>query len=125
MKQYTLTIEEIRKETRDSITLCFKQPGLRKIRYQAGLFITLILRINARKCARPKPILEIGRKPILFHIPIMHENFGYTDYLISLGYKATFIKECFYNYYLNDSDTTNKYVYRANFRTKLIIHKTL
>lgn len=53
MKQYTLTIQEIRKETEDTITICFKQPGLRKIKYQAGQYITLILRINGRKYARP------------------------------------------------------------------------
>ena len=53
MKQYTLTIQEIRKETEDTITICFKQPSLRKIKYQAGQYITLILRINGRKYARP------------------------------------------------------------------------
>lgn len=53
MKQYTLTIQQIRKETEDTITICFKQPGLRKIKYQAGQYITLILRINGRKYARP------------------------------------------------------------------------
>lgn len=53
MKQYTLTIQEIRKETEDTITICFKQPGLRKIKYHAGQYITLILRINGRKYARP------------------------------------------------------------------------
>ena len=53
MKQYTLTIQEIRKETEDTITICFKQPGLRKIKYYAGQYITLILRINGRKYARP------------------------------------------------------------------------
>jgi ring-1,2-phenylacetyl-CoA epoxidase subunit PaaE len=53
LKQYTLTIKEIRRETEDSITLCFKQPGLRKIKYQAGQYITLIVRINGRKYARP------------------------------------------------------------------------
>ena len=53
MKQYTLTIQEIRRETEDTITLCFKQPGLRKIKYQAGQYITLIVRINGRKYARP------------------------------------------------------------------------
>lgn len=53
MKQYTLTIKEILKETEDTITICFKQPGLRKIKYQAGQYITLILRINGRKYARP------------------------------------------------------------------------
>jgi ring-1,2-phenylacetyl-CoA epoxidase subunit PaaE len=53
VKQYTLTIQEIRKETEDAITICFKQPSLRKIKYKAGQYITLILRINGRKYGRP------------------------------------------------------------------------
>lgn len=53
MKQYTLTIVNIRYETKDAVTLCFKQPSLRKIKYKAGQYITLILRINGRKYARP------------------------------------------------------------------------
>ncbi len=53
MRHYTLTIHEIRKETKDAITLCFKQPGLQKIKYQAGQYITLIVKINGRKYARP------------------------------------------------------------------------
>lgn len=53
MKQYTLTLQEIRKETNDTITLCFKQPGLRKIKFLAGQYLTLIVRINGRKYARP------------------------------------------------------------------------
>ena len=52
MKEYTLTIQAIRKETHDTITLCFKQPGLRKIKYLAGQYITLIVKINGRKYAR-------------------------------------------------------------------------
>ncbi|WP_158618321.1 flavin reductase family protein [Flavobacterium bomense] len=53
MKNYTLKIQEIRKETKDTITLCFKQPGLRKIKYQAGQYLTLSLQINGRKYTRP------------------------------------------------------------------------
>jgi ring-1,2-phenylacetyl-CoA epoxidase subunit PaaE len=53
VRHYTLTIHEIRKETKDAITLCFKQPGLQKIKYQAGQYITLIVKINGRKYARP------------------------------------------------------------------------
>lgn len=53
MKIYTLKIHEIRKETADAITLCFKQPGLRKIKYQAGQYLTLSFRINGRKYTRP------------------------------------------------------------------------
>lgn len=53
MKNYTLKVQEIRRETADTITLCFKQPGLRKIKYQAGQYLTLQLRINGRKYSRP------------------------------------------------------------------------
>ena len=53
MKLYTLKIESIKEETADSITLCFKQPGLRKIKYLAGQYLTLSFRINGRKYLRP------------------------------------------------------------------------
>ena len=53
MVTYTLKIVEIRRETEDSITLCFKQPGLRKIKYLAGQYLTLIFRINGRRYIRP------------------------------------------------------------------------
>ncbi|OWK71261.1 ferredoxin--NADP reductase [Pedobacter sp. AJM] len=50
---YTLKVAEIRKETEDTVTLCFKQPGLKKIKYQAGQYLTLIFRINGRRYIRP------------------------------------------------------------------------
>ncbi len=53
MKYYTIKISEVKKETNDTITLCFKQPIIRKIKYQSGQYITLIVRINGRKYARP------------------------------------------------------------------------
>lgn len=56
--------------------------------------------------ARPKPMVEIGGKPILRHILKMFEQHGYNEFVICLGYKATFIKEYFYNYYLHNSDVT-------------------
>lgn len=56
--------------------------------------------------ARPKPMVEIGGKPILWHILKMYEQHGYNEFVICLGYKATFIKEYFYNYYLHNSDVT-------------------
>ena len=55
---------------------------------------------------KPKPMVEIGGKPILWHILKMYEHFGYTEFVICLGYKASFIKEYFYNYYLHNSDVT-------------------
>ena len=53
MQTYTLKVIEIKKETSDSITLCFKQPILKKIKYQAGQYLTLIIRINNRRYIRP------------------------------------------------------------------------
>jgi len=50
---YTLKVIEIRKETEDAVTLCFKQPGLKKIKYLAGQYLTLIFRINGRRYIRP------------------------------------------------------------------------
>lgn len=50
---YTLKVADIRKETEDTVTLCFKQPGLKKIKYLAGQYLTLIFRINGRRYIRP------------------------------------------------------------------------
>lgn len=50
---YTLKVVEIRRETEDTVTLCFKQPGLKKIKYLAGQYLTLIFRINGRRYIRP------------------------------------------------------------------------
>ena len=56
--------------------------------------------------ARPKPMVEIGGKPILWHIMKIYNHYGFNDFVICLGYKATLIKEYFYNYYLHNSDIT-------------------
>lgn len=56
--------------------------------------------------ARPKPMVEIGGKPILWHILKMYEHYGHNEFIICLGYKSTYIKEYFYNYYLHNSDVT-------------------
>ncbi|MGI4021476.1 MAG: ferredoxin--NADP reductase [Janthinobacterium lividum] len=53
MLYYTLKVAEIRQETNDTITVIFKQPGLKKVKYQAGQYLTLIFRINNRKYIRP------------------------------------------------------------------------
>src|SRR6185436_14616093 len=55
---------------------------------------------------RPKPMIEIGGKPILWHIMKIYAHFGYNDFVICLGYKGYFIKEYFINYYLHNSDIT-------------------
>ena len=56
--------------------------------------------------ARPKPMVEIGGKPILWHILKIYEYHGFNDFVICLGYKAQLIKEYFLNYYLYNSDVT-------------------
>lgn len=70
MKHYTLTIIEVRYETTDSVTLCFKQPALRKIKYQAGQYITLIVKINGRKYARPYSLSSAPSVDSLLEITI-------------------------------------------------------
>jgi glucose-1-phosphate cytidylyltransferase len=56
--------------------------------------------------SRPKPMVDIGGKPILWHIMKMYAQHGFTEFIICLGYKAILIKEYFYNYYLHNSDVT-------------------
>jgi len=50
---YTLKVAEVRKETSDTVTICFRQPGLKKIKYEAGQYLSLIFNINGRKYIRP------------------------------------------------------------------------
>lgn len=73
MNTYTLKVVEVRKETEDAVTLCFKQPGLKKIKYLAGQYLTLIFRINGRRYLRPysfssapgvDPFLEVTIKRV-------------------------------------------------------------
>ena len=56
--------------------------------------------------SRPKPMVEIGGKPILWHIMKIYESYGFNDFIICLGYKSHLIKEYFLNYYLYNSDVT-------------------
>lgn len=56
--------------------------------------------------ARPKPMVEIGGKPILWHIMKIYSHYGYNDFVICLGYKQAYIKEYFLNYYFHNSDIT-------------------
>ncbi|WP_299979403.1 glucose-1-phosphate cytidylyltransferase [Desulfobacula sp.] len=54
----------------------------------------------------PKPMLEIGGKPILWHIMKIYSKYGYNEFIILLGYKGYMIKEYFANYFLHQSDVT-------------------
>jgi glucose-1-phosphate cytidylyltransferase len=56
--------------------------------------------------SRPKPMVEIGGKPILWHIMKMYSNYGYNEFIVCLGYKGNIIKEYFINYFTHNSDLT-------------------
>ena len=55
---------------------------------------------------KPKPLVEIGGKPILWHIMKIYSAYGLNEFIICLGYKGYLIKEYFYNYFLHNSDVT-------------------
>lgn len=61
-------------------------------------------RISEETDTRPKPMVEIGGKPILWHIMKIYSHYGFNDFIICLGYKGYVIKEYFMNYFLHNSD---------------------
>ncbi len=61
-------------------------------------------RISEETDIRPKPMVEIGGKPILWHIMKMYSHYGFNEFIICLGYKGYVIKEYFMNYFLHNSD---------------------
>jgi glucose-1-phosphate cytidylyltransferase len=63
-------------------------------------------RLSEETGTRPKPMVEIGGKPILWHIMKMYSHYGLNDFIICLGYKGYVIKEYFANYFLHMSDVT-------------------
>jgi glucose-1-phosphate cytidylyltransferase len=63
-------------------------------------------RLTEETETRPKPMVEIGGQPILWHIMMIYSWYGLTDFIICLGYKGYYIKEYFANYVLHRSDVT-------------------
>lgn len=63
-------------------------------------------RLSEETVTRPKPMVEIGGKPILWHIMKIYSHYGINDFIICLGYKGYIIKEYFANYFLHMSDMT-------------------
>ncbi|MFN5235847.1 MAG: glucose-1-phosphate cytidylyltransferase, partial [Bacteroidota bacterium] len=63
-------------------------------------------RLSEETLIRPKPMVEIGGRPILWHIMKMYSHHGVNDFIICCGYKGYMIKEYFSNYYLHNSDIT-------------------
>ena len=63
-------------------------------------------RISEESHLRPKPMIEIGEQPILWHIMKIYSSYGFQDFIICAGYKQHVIKEYFANYYLHRSNIT-------------------
>lgn len=74
-----------------------------KVLLLAGGFGT---RLSEETDIRPKPMVEIGGKPILWHIMKSYSKYGFNEFVILLGYKGYYIKEYFSNYFLHQSDVT-------------------
>ena len=74
-----------------------------KVVILAGGFGT---RLSEETGIKPKPMLEIGGKPILWHIMKIYSSYGFNEFVILLGYKGYMIKEYFSNYFLHQSNVT-------------------
>ena len=75
-------------------------------------------RISEETIIKPKPLIEIGGKPIIWHIMKVYSNYGLNDFIICCGYKGYLIKEYFVNYSLHTTDIT------VNVRSnKIKVHK--
>ncbi|NLB67983.1 MAG: glucose-1-phosphate cytidylyltransferase [Bacteroidales bacterium] len=87
-----------------------------KVVLLAGGFGT---RISEESVFKPKPMIEIGGMPILWHIMKEYEHYGHTEFIICAGYKQEYIKEWFANYYLFKSDISFDY---RNGKNEIIVH---
>jgi glucose-1-phosphate cytidylyltransferase len=63
-------------------------------------------RLSEETVLKPKPMVEIGGMPILWHIMKIYSSYGYNDFVVCLGYKGYVVKEYFANYFLHKSDVT-------------------
>lgn len=63
-------------------------------------------RISEESHLKPKPMIEIGERPILWHIMKTYSHYGFNDFILCLGYKGYMIKEYFANYFLHGADVT-------------------
>jgi len=77
-------------------------------------------RLSEETVMTPKPMVEIGGKPILWHIMKIYSHYGIRDFIICLGYKGHMIKEWFSNYFLYTSDITIELK-----KNKLTVHNTV
>lgn len=79
------------------------------------------LRISEESQFKPKPMIEIGGMPILWHIMKEYAYYGHTEFIICAGYKQEYIKEWFANYFLHNSDITFDY---RNGKNEMTVHLT-
>ena len=63
-------------------------------------------RLSEETDLKPKPMVEIGGKPILWHIMKMYSFYGVNEFIICLGYKGNYIKDYFLNYFVNQSNVS-------------------
>lgn len=89
-----------------------------KVVILAGGFGT---RISEESHLKPKPMIEIGEKPILWHIMKEYSHYGHNDFIICCGYKQHMIKEYFADYYLYNSDVT----FDFGHENKMIVHNNV
>lgn len=78
-------------------------------------------RISEESQFKPKPMIEIGGMPILWHIMKEYAYYGYTEFVVCAGYKQEYIKEWFANYFLHNSDVTFDY---RNGLNEMTVHQT-
>ena len=88
-----------------------------KVVILAGGFGT---RLSEETELKPKPMVEIGDKPILWHIMKIYSHYGFNDFVICLGFKGFYIKEYFANYYLHNCNVT--FDFRNNGNNMTIDH---
>ena len=88
-----------------------------KVVLLAGGFGT---RISEESAFKPKPMIEIGGMPILWHIMKEYSHYGYNEFIICAGYRQEYIKEWFANYFLYKSDVTFDY----SSGNDMIVHKS-
>lgn len=77
-------------------------------------------RISEESHLKPKPMIEIGEKPILWHIMKEYSHYGYDDFIICCGYKQHIIKQWFADYYLYNSDVTFNFAEENS----MLVHNT-
>lgn len=76
-------------------------------------------RISEESILKPKPMIEIGGMPMLWHIMKVYSTYGFNEFVICAGYKQQLIKEWFSDYFLHTSDVTFDY---SNGKNELIVH---